>query len=132
MRLVAAGPPFVGGPGLVGRHPIMVEVGVPLQHMPMQQVEQENRVSPQPGSAHGVAGGGGGDGVAGASGWGLGGGVAGGRRAAGEEEGVVEGEAWLSEEEARLVQRFDPSDPQLDTIGFFVAKFVKVAPVGAV
>lgn len=32
----------------------------------------------------------------------------------------------LSEKEAALVQRFDPSAP-LDTIGFFVAKFEKDA-----
>jgi hypothetical protein len=29
---------------------------------------------------------------------------------------------WLTEHEAELVQRFDPSSP-VDTIGFFVAKF---------
>jgi 16S rRNA C967 or C1407 C5-methylase (RsmB/RsmF family) len=32
----------------------------------------------------------------------------------------------LSESEAALVQRFDPSAP-LDTIGFFIAKFEKAA-----
>ncbi len=32
----------------------------------------------------------------------------------------------LSEEEAALVQRFDPS-AELDTIGFFIARFVKKA-----
>ncbi|DAZ96250.1 TPA: hypothetical protein N0F65_012553 [Lagenidium giganteum] len=31
----------------------------------------------------------------------------------------------LSEEEARLVQRFDPSNTTLDTMGFFCAKFTK-------
>jgi hypothetical protein len=31
---------------------------------------------------------------------------------------------WLSEEEAALVQRFDPAGP-LDTIGFFAARFIK-------
>jgi hypothetical protein len=35
-------------------------------------------------------------------------------------------EAWLSEDEAELVQRFDPAAP-LDTIGFFAARFVKRA-----
>jgi len=35
-----------------------------------------------------------------------------------------EREAWLSEAESRLVQRFDPCHP-LDTIGFFIAKFEK-------
>lgn len=35
--------------------------------------------------------------------------------------------AWLSAEEAALVQRFDPAGVE-DTIGFFVAKFVKEAP----
>ena len=29
---------------------------------------------------------------------------------------------WLTEHEAELVQRFDPSSP-VDTIGFFIAKF---------
>lgn len=33
----------------------------------------------------------------------------------------------LSEEEAGLVQRFDPSDMTVDSIGFFVAKFEKLA-----
>ncbi len=33
--------------------------------------------------------------------------------------------AWLSEKEAALVQRFDPT--ALETIGFFLAKFQKVA-----
>lgn len=33
----------------------------------------------------------------------------------------------LSEEEAGLVQRFDPSDMAVDSIGFFVAKFEKLA-----
>ncbi|KAK9816959.1 hypothetical protein WJX72_007474 [[Myrmecia] bisecta] len=36
-----------------------------------------------------------------------------------------EQEQWLTPDEARLVQRFDPADAELDTIGFFVAKFVK-------
>nr|CAB3482792.1 unnamed protein product [Digitaria exilis] len=31
-------------------------------------------------------------------------------------------EEWLTEDEAELVQRFDPSSP-VDTIGFFIAKF---------
>ena len=40
---------------------------------------------------------------------------------------VVQGAAYvMSEGEAALVQRFDPSAP-LDTIGFFIAKFVKLA-----
>ncbi|RWW33442.1 hypothetical protein BHE74_00013932, partial [Ensete ventricosum] len=30
---------------------------------------------------------------------------------------------WLTESESELVQRFDPSS-SLDTIGFFIAKFV--------
>ena len=33
-------------------------------------------------------------------------------------------EAWLPEELAALVQRFEPTGP-LDTIGFFIAKFRK-------
>ncbi len=126
MRLVPAGPPFVGGPGLVGRHPNMTEVGVPLQpvqHVQGNQVPTEElmqpvellqaQVQPGPASVHGVGCGGGGG--------------------AGEGAEAVQGdgEVWLTEEEARLVQRFDPSDPQLDTIGFFVAKFVKIAPVEA-
>ncbi|RRT77899.1 hypothetical protein B296_00011763 [Ensete ventricosum] len=32
-------------------------------------------------------------------------------------------EEWLTESESELVQRFDPSS-SLDTIGFFIAKFV--------
>ena len=35
---------------------------------------------------------------------------------------------WLSEEESRLVQRFDPRG---DTIGFFIAKFRKVQVCGS-
>jgi hypothetical protein len=35
------------------------------------------------------------------------------------------GGAWLSHGEAALVQRFDPADADLDTIGFFAARFVK-------
>jgi hypothetical protein len=35
-------------------------------------------------------------------------------------------EHWLSNEEAAMVQRFDPGGPA-DTIGFFVAKFKKVS-----
>ena len=31
----------------------------------------------------------------------------------------------LTAEEANMVQRFDPSASDLDTIGFFIAKFVK-------
>ena len=31
-------------------------------------------------------------------------------------------EQWLTEDEAQLVQRFDPSS-SLDTMGFFIAKF---------
>lgn len=34
-------------------------------------------------------------------------------------------EQWLTPQEAPLVQRFDPS--QMDTIGFFIAKFRKRA-----
>lgn len=37
---------------------------------------------------------------------------------------ATEQQAWLSESERHLVQRFDPADP-LDTIGFFIAKFHK-------
>ena len=33
---------------------------------------------------------------------------------------------WLTEEESLLVQRFDPAGA-LDTIGFFIAKFQKIA-----
>lgn len=36
------------------------------------------------------------------------------------------GDWWLTEEQSRLVQRFFPAGP-LDTIGFFAAKFRKVA-----
>jgi 16S rRNA C967 or C1407 C5-methylase (RsmB/RsmF family) len=38
---------------------------------------------------------------------------------------------WLSPEEARLVQRFDPADSDKDTIGFFVARFEKAAAAAA-
>ncbi|GBF91388.1 hypothetical protein Rsub_04128 [Raphidocelis subcapitata] len=38
--------------------------------------------------------------------------------------------AWLTAEEASLVQRFDPAGPD-DTIGFFAARFVKAADAGA-
>lgn len=34
----------------------------------------------------------------------------------------------LSEEERVMVRRFDPCDKQIDSMGFFVAKFQKVAP----
>lgn len=42
-------------------------------------------------------------------------------------EGV--GTAGLSDEERGLVQSFDPAHEELDTTGFFAAKFVKVASV---
>lgn len=32
---------------------------------------------------------------------------------------------WLNSQQAALIQRFDPSDFELDTIGFFIAKFRK-------
>ena len=35
-------------------------------------------------------------------------------------------EEWLTAEQAALVQRFDPCG-ELDTIGFFIAKFCKLA-----
>ena len=35
-------------------------------------------------------------------------------------------EQWLMPDQAKLVQRFNPCS-QADTIGFFIAKFVKVA-----
>lgn len=42
--------------------------------------------------------------------------------------GVIEmsegSKTWLSQEESVMVQRFDPCD-EGDTIGFFIAKFVK-------
>eukprot|EP00879_Flechtneria_rotunda_P024535 GHRR01026013.1.p1 GENE.GHRR01026013.1~~GHRR01026013.1.p1 ORF type:complete len:345 (+),score=106.45 GHRR01026013.1:400-1434(+) len=41
--------------------------------------------------------------------------------------GLVDPERWLTPAEAALVQRFDPCDPE-DTIGFFIAKFVKLKP----
>jgi hypothetical protein len=34
-------------------------------------------------------------------------------------------ELWLNPHEAQLVQRFCPADAELDTMGFFIAKFVK-------
>ncbi len=37
----------------------------------------------------------------------------------------VAGEQWLTEEEAQLVQRFSPHAENGDSIGFFVAVFVK-------
>lgn len=40
------------------------------------------------------------------------------------QDGGQEEEKWLSEEEARKVQRFDPCGSQ-DTNGFFIAAFVK-------
>jgi len=48
--------------------------------------------------------------------------------AAGDGEKMQYSEVWLSEAEARLVQRFDPSGPQ-DTIGFFIAAFEKTQSV---
>lgn len=44
--------------------------------------------------------------------------------AAQEAAAVEQGTCWLSEEEAAMVQRFCPAR-QLDTIGFFAAKFHK-------
>jgi len=41
-----------------------------------------------------------------------------------DPKGTLRKEVWLTEEEAQLVQRFDPSGQQ-DTIGFFVAAFEK-------
>ena len=41
-------------------------------------------------------------------------------------DGILTDMPGLTEAEAALVQRFDPAGPR-DTIGFFVAKFVKVA-----
>ncbi|KAG3108032.1 hypothetical protein PI124_g8104 [Phytophthora idaei] len=35
----------------------------------------------------------------------------------------------LSDEEASLVQRFDPANTELDTMGFFCAKFIKTGPI---
>ncbi|CAI5719307.1 unnamed protein product [Peronospora farinosa] len=35
----------------------------------------------------------------------------------------------LNEHEASLVQRFDPSNIELDTMGFFCAKFLKTGPI---
>lgn len=35
-------------------------------------------------------------------------------------------EEWLTQEQAALVQRFDPCS-DLDTIGFFIAKFCKIS-----
>jgi len=37
----------------------------------------------------------------------------------------LQGDAWLTAEEAALVQRFDPGGTEDDTIGFFVARFRK-------
>lgn len=39
-------------------------------------------------------------------------------------------EEYLTPEQANLVQRFNPDD-ELDTIGFFIAKFVKCSDVQA-
>lgn len=38
--------------------------------------------------------------------------------------GSCDDQQWLTQEEASLVQRFDPSGDQ-DTIGFFIAKFIR-------
>ncbi|KAE9077978.1 hypothetical protein PF010_g23301 [Phytophthora fragariae] len=35
----------------------------------------------------------------------------------------------LNEHEASLVQRFDPANTELDTMGFFCAKFIKTGPI---
>ncbi|ETM37351.1 hypothetical protein L914_16081 [Phytophthora nicotianae] len=35
----------------------------------------------------------------------------------------------LTDEEASLVQRFDPANTDLDTMGFFCAKFIKTGPI---
>jgi hypothetical protein len=40
--------------------------------------------------------------------------------------GELDQEMWLTEQEASLVQRFDPAGEQ-DTIGFFIAAFEKIA-----
>ena len=47
----------------------------------------------------------------------------------GSAAGCDRDEVWLSEEEAALVQRFDPAAPT-DTIGFYVAAFEKTGAVG--
>lgn len=39
----------------------------------------------------------------------------------------IQGEGWLSADEAALVQRWDPGSEPDDTIGFFVARFRKTA-----
>ena len=48
-----------------------------------------------------------------------------GEASGGEAGEAADGDVWLSEEEAQLVQRFDPCSSSDSTIGFFIAKFVK-------
>ncbi|GLI66565.1 hypothetical protein VaNZ11_010453 [Volvox africanus] len=109
LQLVPAGPPFLGRQGLVGRHPNMVEAGRGISPSePSTTSVDDARLT-----------------------------------AAVIQDATVPGqdvlpvtvvskpygEDWLSEAEAALVQRFDPSDSDLDTIGFFVAKLVKLGAV---
>ncbi|GIL60725.1 hypothetical protein Vafri_15256 [Volvox africanus] len=110
-QLVPAGPPFLGRQGLVGHHPSMVEAGRLISPAEPSTARAEDAWMTA--AVTQVA------------------------TAAGQDVLPVpvpvvsepNGEEWLSAAEAALVQRFDPSDGDLDTIGFFVAKFVKLGAV---
>ncbi|KAG2427328.1 hypothetical protein HXX76_012523 [Chlamydomonas incerta] len=106
MQLVAAGPPFLGGPGLVGRHPTAAEPGVPA-----------TAAAGAAGAAaggHAGTGGGSGDGAD-----------------SGGERWLTEAEAALVQrfDPAAGAGAGGGDDVAADHIGFFVAKFVKTGPV---
>jgi hypothetical protein len=122
MRLVSA-QPRVGGPGLVGRHPLgfcrrttldisetsaahPVHEGSNLRGGSATAARLGSVQLPLGHSAEGRA-----------AGCGPGAGAG--------QDLVMEDEVWLTEEEAVMVQRFDPAGEQ-DTIGFFVSAFEKV------
>jgi 16S rRNA C967 or C1407 C5-methylase (RsmB/RsmF family) len=48
------------------------------------------------------------------------------RAPVGASGAAEDGDLWLDEAEAALVQRFDPRSDTDATIGFFIAKFVKL------
>ncbi|KAF5841976.1 hypothetical protein DUNSADRAFT_9857 [Dunaliella salina] len=108
IRLVPA-EPRVGGAGLVGRHP-SGGIQACLNNSSTEREQRGASVQGQEGvqcqNSHDAPC----------------------MRAVGDGEKAQCSEAWLSEEEASLVQRFDPSGPQ-DTIGFFVAAFEKTQSV---
>jgi hypothetical protein len=138
-KLVPAGPPFLGAPGLCGQHPTMMEAGRMTRGAATATASADATAGLDVGNPA-TAADSRGEGAAAATAAAEVGTPLTGPRPAGEASlpaAVAEaaesqselGEEWLTEAEAALVQRFDPSDPDLDTIGFFVAKFVKVGPV---